>query len=413
MDAPARPADARAPLQRPSLPRALLVRGAWTLGTAAALVLVLRTFVGDVYHVDSGSMEPTIWGAEGGGEWVFVRYTDAAPTRQELVVAQRPADDAPIVKRVLGLPGETVQIAGGDVLVGGRRIAAADPRPPWIVVYEQGDRPLGERFPVSTARKLRWRADGAVAELDAQGEPTDAKLGLLYFHDALRDDYLGPDGELVRGSSQVSDARFECDAVLRDVGARMRVGLSEQGDTFQAVITALADGACEVEIERRTTDAEVPATLARARVDWPLGARRRVAFQNRDNVLRVEVEGAVPVSAAYHENTYFPTDSTREGRSIGYRVWFGGEAGRFTFARVRVLRDLSYTDRGAFGVGAPCELGPDEYFVLGDHSSQSRDSREWGPIRAADVVGRPVAVVWPPSRWRRLRALADGVESGS
>ena len=48
------------------------------------------------------------------------------------------------------------------------------------------------------------------------------------------------------------------------------------------------------------------------------------------------------------------------------------------------------------------DLGPDEYFVLGDHSAESRDSREWGPVALRDIVGRAVRVVWPPSRWRGI-----------
>lgn len=385
--------------------RATLARIAWTLAATLAALLLVRTFVGDVYHVDSGSMEPTLWGAEGGGEWVFVRYTDAPPARQDLVVAQRPDEDAPIVKRVLGLPGESIQIAGGDVLVNGRRIAAADPRPPWVVVYEQGERALGDRFPITAAQRDLWSGAPGVVRLDARSERLDgaSRLGVLRFEPSFDDDYLGPDGELVRGTTQARDARVEMDAVMHDVGSLLRIGLSEQNDRFQAVAVADEGGSCRLAIVRRAGDESI-VNLASARVDWPLGASRRLTFENRDNVLRFEVAGAPALTVAYAENTFFPFDTAREGRSLGDRVWFGGEQGRFEFRRVRVLRDFSYTDRGTFGVGAPCALGPDEYFLLGDHSSQSRDSRESGPVPARDIVGRPVAVVWPPARWRRVVA---------
>lgn len=390
-----------------STARTLLVRGAWTLASLAAAILLVRTFVGDVYHVDSGSMEPTLWGAEGGGEWVFVRYSDDAPARQELVVAQRAGDDAPIVKRVLGLPGESVSVSGGDVLVNGRRLPPEDARPPWVVVYDQALRPLEERFPAAAAQKLLWGIARDAAELDARSVARDANLGLLFFHDPFDDDYLGPDGELVRGSSQASDARIECDVVLRDARSQLRIGLSEQGDTFQALVRPGDDGTCEVAIVRRNAP-EGLSKLASARIAWPLGERRRLAFSNRDNVLRLEVGGAQPLVAPYRENALHPSDHLREGKSFGYRIWFGGDQGRFEFRGVRVLRDFSYTDRGAYGVGAPCDLGPDEYFLLGDHSSQSRDSRESGPVHAREIVGRPVAVVWPPARWRRLEAAESG-----
>jgi signal peptidase I len=38
--------------------------------------------------------------------------------------------------------------------------------------------------------------------------------------------------------------------------------------------------------------------------------------------------------------------------------------------------------------GREVVLGPDEYFVSGDNRPFSSDSRSWGPIKRADIVGR-------------------------
>ena len=66
---------------------------------------------------------------------------------------------------------------------------------------------------------------------------------------------------------------------------------------------------------------------------------------------------------------------------------------------MRILRDLYYTNAGRFGTSEPVLLGPDEYFLLGDNSSVSTDSRQIGPIQARRLFGRPVAVLWPAPRW--------------
>jgi signal peptidase I len=38
------------------------------------------------------------------------------------------------------------------------------------------------------------------------------------------------------------------------------------------------------------------------------------------------------------------------------------------------------------------------YYVLGDNRSSSCDSRAWGPLPRASIIGRVIATYWPPSR---------------
>jgi signal peptidase I len=60
----------------------------------------------------------------------------------------------------------------------------------------------------------------------------------------------------------------------------------------------------------------------------------------------------------------------------------------------------------------PAVLGPDEYFVLGDFSAQSSDSRLWTTgapghppyaVPASYIIGVVTHIYWPPGRWRVLR----------
>ncbi|GHT31596.1 hypothetical protein FACS1894214_3070 [Planctomycetales bacterium] len=54
------------------------------------------------------------------------------------------------------------------------------------------------------------------------------------------------------------------------------------------------------------------------------------------------------------------------------------------------------------GVLLPITLGQDEYFLLGDNSEQSLDSRVKGAVHRKDIIGKVVRLYYPFSRLRDL-----------
>lgn len=60
-----------------------------------------------------------------------------------------------------------------------------------------------------------------------------------------------------------------------------------------------------------------------------------------------------------------------------------------------------YTNAGGFmGIGATVTVPERSYFAMGDNSPRSKDSRMWGFIPEADVVGRPLFIYYPlTTRW--------------
>ena len=81
-----------------------------TVGLAIALSLIIRAFVAHAFHVESGSMEPTL----APSDRILVNKLSSNPSRGDLVVFGRP--DGDLVKRVVALEGETVYIFDDGVV---------------------------------------------------------------------------------------------------------------------------------------------------------------------------------------------------------------------------------------------------------------------------------------------------------
>jgi signal peptidase I len=84
----------------------------------------------------------------------------------------------------------------------------------------------------------------------------------------------------------------------------------------------------------------------------------------------------------------------------GGTVWVNGERltppERLGQIRYEAGFDSRGEERGVFEV----TLGPEEYFVLGDNTNKSADSRHWGPVERELIIGVADLIYWPPARWR-------------
>ena len=378
-----------------------VVRWLWGLAGCALLLVLLKFFVADVYRVDSGSMRPTIFGGrarpdgEDYSERVLVLYDRSLePERFDLVVLGGRDGSTPLVKRVCGLPDETLAIRGGDLLVDGARLPPETPRPAPIPVFD--DRWLEvERF-------FEFALDGSVRrsgrEWLVQGAARAPGTQLAY-HPELRDDYLDRQHRRVAGLLEVNDAVLELELLVEPEGGAqtLRFALVEQGDTFEVVLGHSAGQSWTLSLVRGLRGAE-QVLLERATALEP-GRWFDLRFANVDNHLSLQSERlGLALGQAYAENEPWSGPAVADQDHLGPRVSFGAEAGRARFRSIRILRDLFFSDAGTFGLEAEVTLGEDECFLLGDNSASSTDSRHFGPVRLRELLGRPLAVVWPTFR---------------
>ena len=69
-----------------------------------------------------------------------------------------------------------------------------------------------------------------------------------------------------------------------------------------------------------------------------------------------------------------------------------------------VIRERYYYNRGDFGKESQTiEVPEDAYYVLGDNSISSRDSRYWGFLPKKYLLGKAFLIYWPPTRIRFIR----------
>ena len=105
------------------------------VAVAVAVAVLLRTFVVQTFYIPSASMEPTLQE----GDRILVNklsYHLHGVDRGDIIVFSRPPLEAQscsgplvndLVKRVIGLPGETISLHDGAVEVDGRKLPQ-----PWL-----------------------------------------------------------------------------------------------------------------------------------------------------------------------------------------------------------------------------------------------------------------------------------------
>lgn len=112
-------AIARGQNERPNpttRPRQLGYGAAWLVTALLASRLFWEPF-----WIPSGSMKPTLLV----GDVLVATYARSAPSRGDIIVFRHPTRNAEFIKRVIALPGETVEIRSGIVHINGVAVPQA------------------------------------------------------------------------------------------------------------------------------------------------------------------------------------------------------------------------------------------------------------------------------------------------
>ncbi len=356
-----------------------------------AAIFAVRMTLGDIYSVVSGSMEPVLRK----GDKVLVRYGSEGLQRYDLV-AFKGVDGRAVVKRLIALPQDEVTIdSSGDLWINRQR-----PRRPdsWIPLFDDRLMKVADYFKHGNQYLDPWSEGPGYWEVNALSVRARSCVGLLRHHDGIHNGELRPDGTLRKGDEAVGDARVTFELWIPEAGGIFVINLTEESDTFQVWVglDRLDRGRVVLNHLRGSSGPLVAGSLT----SFTPRTWIPVAFENLDNRVSLWVDNKLVLEYPYQSNTPSPVGS------IGERVSFGATGTVLRFRSIRIYRDVTYTQRGdrsapgrlGWGLGQRLTLSPDEYYVLGDRSDISEDSRSFGPIQGHQIMGRVNYRVWPFAR---------------
>lgn len=392
-----------------------LARFPWrALLVFALLLTAVRIFLCTSLRVPSGSMEPTLHGDEAFGDELLIFkpfYRLFTPGRFDLVVFERKGQDVKsgdrvAVKRIAATGGESIRIDDGDLFV----------TPPHGVEHRIVKRyaefrellvPLWrEPFDAGTSERLLARdpgrvqhEHGAIVLTGAMDERDEAVLDLAA--DAVRfdDGWLDERGVVHEGKETVRDVLFEIDVEPKDATLCLIFEFTVGNDRLEFTLTPRMPGHA-IEITGSTVGDDTTLTAsARIRYVEP-GTKHRLEFWHVDRQVGFALDGSVELERPV------PGDArvlslAGEVNTVRLRAHHGGA--RIT--RFEAWRDLHSSDRDATYArrNDAFDVPEGELFVLGDSSFASVDSRQFGSIPIADLVGAPLFVSAPLRRLRWLR----------
>lgn len=352
-----------------------------------------------------------------GGNKILVNkflYRLRAPRRYEVIVFKFPkAPWKNYIKRLVGLPGETLEVKNGDLFVNGALARKPDDVQDgvWIPVH---DADHARPDPLSPLWRVAPTLDGepmAPATMDEAGAvwgvgdgrritcaPRQGHAEWLEYQRGIYDHY-GYSREDNRDPQRVPDLRVRA-RVLAATGAQVRLAVLEQpeGGAPERVVSVrvpfgAGEGTFAIEV-----DGEPQRAVSRPAL--PAGHPVELGIAYADDRARLLVGGEAVLA---WDDPFAP-----EGVTARSAVRLGVEGAPATFERPRIDRDIHYV--GTWGSDTDPSDGPvrvpdGSYFVMGDNSPNSEDGRAWGFVREGHLIGRAFLVFWPlvPMQVKRIR----------
>lgn len=327
----------------------------------------------------------------------------------------------PYIKRAVGLPGESVQIQNGDLFINGKRYQKTSKERirTSIPVYDQNYNPAnsfvtprwkfqsGHRDESADSSEWIVTKENAIELKSERSQRSNipAFYEAMYLHFCPNRNAYGPvsdfldyNGRNIAGEHVVNDLWFNVELTNR-TASRSILRLTNESVNIE--MTIAFDAPLHTS-QLKINDTLFEPTWHVASNIIPGQATHQYQLSCVDRQLQFLIDNHtafVPINL----ESYAPRRPDESLLNSPSGIAFNGPA---VFRNFMLYRDIFITDRTAdnpvtgHGVAAPVQLDSTSFFVLGDNSPFSIDSRFWkhGPaVSTNTIIGEPMKQ-WPVHR---------------
>lgn len=317
------------------------------------------------------------------------------------------------IKRLVGLPGEKLEIRNGDLYINGKIQQKPDDvqLTLWQSVYNSKFPPKKEVEQTWIANDNSWTINDTNLLLSLKNE--EDKTSFVKFGRKITDRTAYNSVHIP--STEVGDVilKFDIEAsqiknggihlVLEEDDKAYHTFLALKGNAKEQSYLSVAENNIGDDAKsilqslissfKSDGDKEDETVVATNKdVYLEPGKRYHVEFSNVDNVVSLTIDANKIFSYSYDlDSIPLRTFHHKSGVKIG------GTNVDVIVDNIEILRDIYYADlsSGHYGTKSPAQLGEKDYFVLGDNSRNSNDSRVWGYVPEDKLVGKAFFVWWP------------------